>query len=118
MLNIKLDRLEQSAELLKAMAHPQRLHLLYALMPEEQCVCHLTALLHERQPYVSQQLSYLRDAGLLADRKAGLRVYYRIADERIVPLLRTLAAAPEIESLLHDCECPRCTSIHSPEETC
>lgn len=51
-----------SADLLKAIAHPERLRLLAALRDGNQCVCHLTALLEKRQPYVSQQLAYLREA--------------------------------------------------------
>jgi DNA-binding transcriptional ArsR family regulator len=68
-----MDAFRQSAALLKVMAHPERLRLLAALREGEACVCHLTARLGQRQPYVSQQRSYWRDAGLSRDRQEGLR---------------------------------------------
>lgn len=117
MLNIKTKRLEQSAELLKAMAHPERLRLLGVLRAGEQCVCHLTAVSGQRQPYVSQQLAYLRDAGILADRKVGLRVYYRIADTRVLPLLDALDVHGE-NALAQGCDCPRCATNLKTEESC
>jgi ArsR family transcriptional regulator len=70
-------------KVLKALAHPGRLHLLNVLREGEECVCHLTALLRQRQAYVSQQLMFLRQAGLIEDRKEGLRVYYRIKGPRL-----------------------------------
>ncbi len=113
-----MDRYQQSAELLKAIAHPERLRLLVALRDGEECVCHLTALLGQRQPYVSQQLGYLREVGLISDRKEGLRVYYRIQDSRVLKLLDTVGQMiGEKEGLsegrtrhrtLAACPCPRC----------
>jgi ArsR family transcriptional regulator len=117
MLNIDAGSLEQTAEWLKAMAHPERLRLLGVLRAGEQCVCHLTAVLGQRQPYVSQQLAYLRDAGILADRKAGLRVYYHIADVRVLPLLDALDVHDENE-LARACDCPRCQEKTEKEALC
>ncbi len=113
-----MDRYQQSAELLKAIAHPERLRLLVALRDGEECVCHLTALLGQRQPYVSQQLSYLREVGLISDRKEGLRVYYRIQDPRVLKLLdivdqmigekEGLSKGRASHRTLAACPCPRC----------
>jgi DNA-binding transcriptional ArsR family regulator len=113
-----MDSYHQSAELLKAIAHPERLRLLIALREGEQCVCHLTALLGQRQPYVSQQLGYLREAGLTSDRKEGLRVYYRIQDPRVFQLLDAVGALVGKKGWLRErrtrhralaaCPCPRC----------
>jgi DNA-binding transcriptional ArsR family regulator len=61
----------------QAMAHPTRLHILEALARREACVCHLTALLGQRQAHVSQHLRVLKDAGLVTDRREGQMVYYR-----------------------------------------
>jgi ArsR family transcriptional regulator len=115
-----MDAYQQSAELLKAMAHPERLRLLAALRDGAQCVCHLTALLEQRQPYVSQQLAYLRDAGLVADYREGLNVYYRIREPRVFALLDTASeiighsnAFREVRispRLLAECPCPRCAA--------
>lgn len=104
--------------MLKAIAHPERIRLLAALRDDPQCVCHLTALLAQRQPYVSQQLAYLRAAGLVADYRDGPRVYYRIRDRRVFALLDTVAeiigAAEAFRNArahpraLAGCACPRC----------
>ena len=108
------------AQLFRALAHPVRLRILDALARQEACVCHLTALLGQRQPYVSQQLATLREAGLVADRREGTLIYYRLAGEHLAPLLhegrsvvRDLKgdglAFPEIPGeALANCPCPRC----------
>lgn len=101
-------------QLLKALAHPARLSLLNALCVQEECVCHLTALLRKRQAYVSQQLMYLRNAGLIADRKEGLRVYYHIQEPRVMALLDQVNALadgdklPKTHVMLPSCTCPKC----------
>lgn len=105
---------QQSTRVLKMLAHPTRLRLLDALRNGEECVCHLTALLKQRQAYVSQQLMFLRQAGLLVDRKDGARVYYRVKDARIFDLLTTAHALAGETSLaiesktLAACSCPKC----------
>ncbi len=112
-----MDAYQQSAELLKAIAHPERLRLLVALREGEECVCHLTALLGQRQPYVSQQLAYLREIGLISDHKDGARVYYRIQDPRVFQLLDIVGEMigvkqglyeEQVRRPLADCPCPHC----------
>ena len=68
------------ARLLRAMAHPVRLEILYVICRSDECVCHLSAALKKSQPYVSQQLAILRNAGLIVDRKEGNLVFYGLAD--------------------------------------
>ncbi len=103
-----------STQLLKALAHPARLRLLNALRDNEECVCHLTALLRQRQAYVSQQLMFLRQAGLIEDRKKGSRIYYRIKDPRVFDVLdaaNALAGVNEIRAepkSIAACPCPKC----------
>jgi DNA-binding transcriptional ArsR family regulator len=114
---------KQQAELLKAMAHPTRLRILEILShTKECCVCHLTAVVRQRQPYVSQHLMVLRARGLVTDRKDGVMVYYRLADERVTKLLSLasellgasdeqvpIAAIPE--SPVEGCPCPVCAAL-------
>ena len=71
----------------KALAHPVRLHLLHLLLQEEACVCHLTCVMRRPQPYISQQLGILRDAGLVADRREGQIVYYRVVNPAMAGIL-------------------------------
>lgn len=104
--------MDELADLLKAMAHPARLKILNMLRQGEICVCHIENALGKRQPYISQQLMVLRDAGVVESRKDGLQVYYRIHDPRVLHLLD--AALGEVEATgfapLSDCSCPACTS--------
>ncbi len=90
-----MDAYGVQAGLLKAIAHPVRLQILDALRDGEQCVCDLEATLGLRQAYISQQLMTLRRAGLVTDRKEGLRVYYRVSDSGVHAVLdvaRSLAS--------------------------
>lgn len=106
---------EIQVELLKAMAHPFRLRLLRELSREEECVCHLSALLDRPQPYISQQLAALREAGLVVDRREAQRVYYRVQSQEVAELLLAvdrLAGVPEdrvaVRHPLAGCPCPKC----------
>ena len=57
-----------------------RRHLLALLHVErELCVCELEAALRMIQPVISRHLALLRDAGWVASRREGRRVYYRLA---------------------------------------
>jgi DNA-binding transcriptional ArsR family regulator len=111
------------AKLFQALSHPVRLRILDVLARQEACVCHLTAILGKPQPYVSQQLATLREAGLVSDRREGTLIYYRLADDRLADLLtrsrevaagaagETLLFPPVSESALEDCPCPRCQAL-------
>ncbi len=112
-----MDTLRLPTIFLKALAHPARLQILNALRQDEECVCHLTALLRQRQAYVSQQLMFLRQAGLLEDRKDGLRVYYRVKDPRVFDVLDTVNALVGVKSIpletqtIAACPCPKCETV-------
>ncbi len=96
-------------ELFQIMAHPMRLRLLMELCREEECVCHLAALLDRPQPYVSQQLAELRQAGLIIDRRDGQRIFYRIVDPRVKVLFSAAElCAGEQRSLVSRCPCAKC----------
>jgi len=65
--------------LFKCLADETRLRLTLLIAREEElCVCELTAALGESQPKVSRHLAQLRSCGLLADRRQGQWVYYRL----------------------------------------
>jgi DNA-binding transcriptional ArsR family regulator len=111
---------EKQAQLFRALSHPVRLRILDILARQEACVCHLTAVLNQRQPYVSQQLATLREAGLVADRREGTLIYYRLAGDHLGSLLDggkivvkdlegdELAFPPIAAEALENCPCPRC----------
>ena len=71
------QRMERT-RILKAMAHPSRLLILETLATRERCVCELQALIGADMSTVSKHLALMRQAGLLEDRRQGLKVYYRL----------------------------------------
>ncbi len=106
---------EVQAQTLRTLAHPFRILMMELLSEDEECVCHLSALFDRPQPYVSQHLAVLKEAGLVVDRRMAQRVFYRSADPRIADLLRlsrALAGGPEPtprpREPLPGCNCPKC----------
>jgi ArsR family transcriptional regulator len=61
----------------------------------ELCVCELTHALGLSQPKVSRHLAYLRDAGVVADRRQGVWVYYRLHPDLPAWAMDVLAASAE-----------------------
>lgn len=81
---------EQATALLRTLAHEDRLLLLCQLSQQELCVGELEEQLDIRQPMLSQQLGVLRRQALVSTRRDGKRIYYRIAEPRVLILLQTL----------------------------
>jgi len=104
------DRYLQASELFHLLSHPERLRILDELRRDPACVCHLQAVLGRPQAYVSQQLGVLREAGVVADQRDGLFVFYRLADRKTRRLLeQTLGPAGDRRPVA-GCPCPRCQS--------
>lgn len=65
-------------EVFKALGHPARVTIVQALASEERCVCDLVEKAGLGWSTVSRHLSVLREAGIIADDKRGLQVFYRL----------------------------------------
>jgi ArsR family transcriptional regulator, arsenate/arsenite/antimonite-responsive transcriptional repressor len=65
----------------KALAHPARLRILAMLRPGELCGCQIAAVLDLSPSTVSAHLAELRRGGLIAERKEGRWVHYRLSDQ-------------------------------------
>ena len=66
-------------QLFQLLSDETRLRSLLLLQQEgELCVCELTHALGEIQPKISRHLAALRDAGVVADRRQGQWIYYRL----------------------------------------
>ena len=63
----------------RAVSDRNRIRILKMLEPGELCVCQITAILGLAPASASKHLSLLRMAGLLAHRKEGRWVYYRLS---------------------------------------
>lgn len=74
------DLLTLASETLKLLAEPTRLHLMWQLDKKEHNVGELVEATGASRTVVSQHLAKLRLGGLVATRKDGRHVYYRIAD--------------------------------------
>ena len=84
---MKERRCRRMADRLALLAHPVRLRIVIELREGEACVSELQAVVDRSQPYVSQQLSVLREAGIVACRREGQFVYYRLIDPFVERLL-------------------------------
>ena len=71
-------RFDARARILKALAHPSRLFMVEELSRGERCVCELTEMVGSDMSTVSKHLSVLKSAGIVADDKRGMQVYYRL----------------------------------------
>ena len=75
------QKAKRAAEFLKALAHENRLMILCILSQGEKSVSELEEMLSLRQPTVSQQLARLRGDGLVATRRDGKAIFYRLASD-------------------------------------
>lgn len=90
-----MTRIEVMEAVFKALADQTRLRILGLLAAGEVCVCEIHDSLRIPQPTASRHLAYLKRAGLVADRRAGLWVHYRLA----VPA--DAVVRPVLESAIH-----------------
>ncbi|CNC59167.1 transcription regulator ArsR [Yersinia frederiksenii] len=80
----------QACDVLRILANEDRLLLLCQLSQGEKAVGELEAALGIHQPTLSQQLSVLRSDGLVNTRREGKRIFYSIADSKVLALLEIL----------------------------
>jgi ArsR family transcriptional regulator, arsenate/arsenite/antimonite-responsive transcriptional repressor len=72
------DKLSTLSQLFRALADPTRLRLLNLIADREICVCYFVDILDMSQPKISRHLAYLRRVGLVATRRQGRWVHYRM----------------------------------------
>jgi DNA-binding transcriptional ArsR family regulator len=90
----ELERLMRNARrasgVLKAMSHENRLLLLCLIAERERTVTELENILSLRQAMVSQQLARLRLDQLVATRRDGKSIHYRLANDDVRKLLSVI----------------------------
>ena len=67
-------------QIFKGLSDQTRLRILNLLIHGELCVCDIHYVLQSSQPNVSRHLTYLKNSGLVLDRRDGARIYYRLAE--------------------------------------
>lgn len=80
---------EDTAEFFKVLGDQTRLRLLGALLDGELCVNDLSATVELSVSAVSHQLALLRRAKLVASRREGRQVFYRLDDDHVATILET-----------------------------
>jgi DNA-binding transcriptional ArsR family regulator len=88
---------EHAAEVLKTVAHPLRLQIVELLREGERSVGEIVEALGEKQAVTSQQLNLMKDKGVLASRRDGARVYYRILNPNAVRVLDCVYSHCEVK---------------------
>ena len=78
--------------LFAAFADPTRLRLLNLIAGREVCVCYLVEVLRQGQPKISRHLAYLRRAGIVAARRDGKWMHYRLVPRRAIPAAASILA--------------------------
>lgn len=79
-----------AVDLLRAVSHEARLMVLCRLGQGEMSVGELNDAVDMSQSALSQHLAKLRAEGLVATRRDGQTIYYRIADARVMQLITAL----------------------------
>jgi len=102
------DQVRQLEALFEALADSTRLRILRLLMAGEVCVCDIHDTLKIPQAKASRHLAYLRRAGLVATRREGLWVHYRLAipGDPIIAAIQdaTIHVLGHVDSLKRDAE--------------
>ncbi len=88
---------ESAAELFAVLATPVRLKIISAVCQQEKNVSELLALIDTTQPNMSQHLATLYRSGVLAKRREGTQIYYRLQSERVAMLCRAVCTQVAIE---------------------
>lgn len=90
--------------LFRALADTTRLRLLNLIADREICVCYFVEILKTSQPKISRHLAYLRKAGIVAARREGKWMHYRltmpkdeVASRILRETLRHLQERPEMK---------------------
>ena len=86
-----MNKYNEIAEVLKALAHPVRLCIVRGLLEKGGCnVCHMQECLGMPQSTTSQHLQKLRSAGIISGQRKGLEITYQVCDKRVIELIEVI----------------------------
>jgi DNA-binding transcriptional ArsR family regulator len=88
---------DSAAELFGVLATPIRLKIISAVCQREKNVSELLAEIDTTQPNMSQHLAMLYRSGVLAKRRDGTQIFYRLHSERVATLCRAVCTQVAIE---------------------
>jgi ArsR family transcriptional regulator len=82
--------MDRKLELLKALADETRFKIVEFLLAGEKCVCEIFPYVKRTQSTVSIHLGNLEDAGILASRREGKKIFYKIKDKKVCDIFKAL----------------------------
>jgi len=82
---------EQVARYFALLADPTRLRILACLCNQERTGGEIVDIIELSQPNISRHLSILFDAGVIAKRRAGTSIFYRVIDPDFMDICRTVS---------------------------
>jgi ArsR family transcriptional regulator len=95
-------------QLFRALADPTRLRLINLMSEQEICVCYFIDVIGAPQPKISRHLAYLRRAGMVAARREGKWMHYRLTmpqDRHAASILKSaIEALRQDRGMQRDCE--------------
>lgn len=75
---------EMQAEICKTLTNSKRIEILSTLKNKEKTVTELVTALGASKANVSQHLAVMRHRGILATRRNGVNIYYRVTNPKII----------------------------------
>jgi ArsR family transcriptional regulator len=90
---------EHAAELFRVLSAPMRLKIISCLCEGEQNVNYLLSKISTTQPNMSQHLNTLYKAGVLAKRRDGVQIYYRIANLQVVTVCKAVCYQVQLDTV-------------------
>ncbi len=94
------ELVQEVATVLKALSTPIRLRIVCELCTQPRTVSELIQITAVRQTLVSQQLATLRELGIIASRRDGTKMIYRIADENAIKIVSSLCEIYKNKSII------------------
>jgi len=85
-----LEKCDDVSQVLKSLSHPVRLKILCQVIDGEKSVNDLTEFCDISQSAMSQFLNRMKIEGIVSSRRDGTKMYYGIADAKLVRLLRSV----------------------------
>jgi ArsR family transcriptional regulator len=102
------DRTVPLDQLFRALADLTRLRLINLMSEQEICVCYFIEVIGAPQPKISRHLAYLRRAGIVAARREGKWMHYRLTvpqNSHAASILKsTIEALKQDREMQRDCE--------------
>lgn len=88
--DVILEYVDEAEQFLKLLANKTRLTVLYSLIGQELSVSDLLTRINVTQPVLSQHLALLREARVVATRREGQVIFYRLTDERVAEVINLI----------------------------